>query len=60
MHIVYVYQCVVCMRHVQAFHCLPEIGEDFLQEVCAAAAALPRLISLHLVRTPAAKPILKP
>ena len=37
------------LRHL-AFHNLSEIGDSFLQDVCAAARALPQLISLHLVR----------
>jgi hypothetical protein len=37
------------LRHL-AFHNLHEIADSLLQDVCAAARALPHLISLHLVR----------
>ena len=37
------------LRHL-AFHKEPDIGNSLLQHVCAAAQALPNLISLHLVR----------
>ena len=44
------------LRHL-AFHGLQEIGEEVLPEVCTiAAAALPQLVSLHLVRMPMRSP----
>ena len=38
------------LRHL-ALHGLVEVGQHHLRSVCTAAAALPQLISLHLVRS---------